>query len=139
MKNISEPVVMPPQVSMSPDEFIRYYMKVFNTESNDALEGIFHFPHTKIGDGKMTIFPSKDTPIMDYEGIRKSGWKYTKVYDAKVISESANSALVELDSGRFDKDDREFIRSKFYYVLTKEFNYWKILTIISIAKIAGIK
>ena len=54
-----------------------------------------------------------------------------------MLSEGANSALVELDFSRYDKNDNEFLRSTGFYVLTKNLGYWQILTLINTGNLAG--
>ena len=47
--------------------------------------------------------------------------------------------LVEMDFSRYDKDDKEFLRSTGYYVLTKNMGYWQILSLNSIGSVTGVK
>ena len=68
-----------PQDGMSPDELMRYYVKVFNDENISALEQVYHFPHIKIRNGKLTRFDNTDIPVIDYSELKKSGWKYSKI------------------------------------------------------------
>ena len=126
-----------PQDGMSPDELMRYYVKVFNDENISALEQVYHFPHIKIRNGKLTRFDNTDIPVIDYSELKKSGWKYSKINKIIVLAEGANSALVEMDFSRYDKDDKEFLRSTGYYVLTKNMGYWQILSLNSIGSVAG--
>ena len=128
-----------PQDGMAPDELMRYYVKVFNDENISALEQVYHFPHIKIRNGKLTRFDNTDIPVIDYSELKKSGWKYSKINKIIVLAESANSALVEMDFSRYDKDDKEFLRSTGYYVLTKNMGYWQILSLNSIGSITGVK
>ena len=126
-----------PQDGMSPDELMRYYVKVFNDENISGLEQVYHFPHIKIRNGKLTRFDNTDIPVIDYSELKKSGWKYSKINKIIVLAEGANSALVEMDFSRYDKDDKEFLRSTGYYVLTKNMGYWQILSLNSIGIVAG--
>jgi hypothetical protein len=126
-----------PQDGMAPDELMRYYVKVFNDENISALEQVYHFPHIKIRNGKLTRFDNTDIPVIDYSELKKSGWKYSKINKIIVLAEGANSALVEMDFSRYDKDDKEFLRSTGYYVLTKNMGYWQILSLNSIGSVAG--
>ena len=126
-----------PQDGMSPDELMRYYVKVFNDENISALEQVYHFPHIKIRNGKLARFDNTDIPVIDYSELKKSGWKYSKINEIIVLAEGANSALVEMDFSRHDKDDKEFLRSTGYYVLTKNMGYWQILSLNSIGIVAG--
>ena len=126
-----------PQDGMSPDELMRYYVKVFNDENISALEQVYHFPHIKIRNGKLTRFDNTDIPVIDYSELKKSGWKYSKINQIIVLAEGANSAMVEMDFSRYNKDDKEFLRSTGYYVLTKNMGYWQILSLNSIGSVAG--
>jgi len=126
-----------PQDGMSPDELMRYYVKVFNDENISALEQVYHFPHIKIRNGKLTRFDNTDIPAIDYSELKKSGWKYSKINKIIVLAEGTNSALVEMDFSRYDKDDKEFLRSTGYYVLTKNMGYWQILSLNSISYVGG--
>ena len=128
-----------PQDGMSPDELMRYYVKVFNDENISALEQVYHFPHVKIRNGKLTRFDNTDIPVIDYSELKKSGWKYSKINQVIVLAEGANSALVEMDFSRYNKDDKEFLRSTGYYFLTKNMGYWQILSLNSIGSVAGVK
>ena len=128
-----------PQDGMSPNELMRYYVKVFNDENISALEQVYHFPHIKIRNGKLTRFDNTDIPVIDYSELKKSGWKYSKINQVILLAEGANSAMVEMDFSRYNKDDKEFLRSTGYYVLTKNMGYWQILSLNSIGSVAGVK
>jgi hypothetical protein len=110
---------------------------VFNEENIPALEEVYAFPHVKINNGKLTTVENKDTPVIDYIGLKKTPWKYSKLNQVKVLAEGANSALVELDFSRYDKDDKEFLRSTGFYVLTKDKGYWQIVSLINTGNLAG--
>ena len=77
--------------------------------------------------------------MIDFEGLKKSGWKYSKINSVKVLAEGANSALVEMVFSRFDKSDKEFFRSTTFYVLTKNKGYWQIISLSSVGTVAGVK
>ena len=126
-----------PQDGMSPEDLMRYYIKVFNDENIPALEDVYAFPHVKVNNGKLTNVENKDTPVIDYIGLKKTPWKYSKLNHVKVLVEGANSALVELNFSRYDKDDKEFLRSTGFYVLTKDKGYWQIVSLINTGNIAG--
>ena len=126
-----------PQDGMSPEDLMRHYAKVFNEENIPALEEVYTFPHVKINNGKLTTVENKDTPVIDYIGLKKTPWKYSKLNQVKVLAEGANSALVELDFSRYDKDDKEFLRTTGFYVLTKDKGYWQIVSLINTGNLAG--
>ena len=126
-----------PQDGMSPEDLMRYYLKVFNEENIPALEEVYAFPHVKINNGKLTNVENKDTPVIDYVGLKKTPWKYSKLNQVKVLAEGANSALVELDFSRYDKDDKDYFQGVAYYILTKNQGYWQILSLSTMGYVAG--
>ena len=63
-----------PQDGMSPEDLMRYYIKVFNDENIPALEDVYAFPHVKVNNGKLTNVENKDTPVIDYIGLKKTPW-----------------------------------------------------------------
>ena len=126
-----------PQDGMSPEQLMFHYVKMFNEENLPALQDIYHTPHVRLISGKLVKFEDKSIPVVDYESLKKTGWKYSKINSVKVLAESTNSAMVELDFSRFDKDDKEFYRSIGFYVLTKNVGYWQIVSLNSIGNVAG--
>jgi len=126
-----------PQDGMSPEQLMFHYVKMFNEENLAALQDIYHSPHVRLISGKLVKFEDKSVPVVDFESLKKTGWKYSKIHSVKVLAESTNSAMVELDFSRFDKDDKEFYRSVGFYVLTKNVGYWQILSLNSIGNVAG--
>ena len=126
-----------PQDGMSPEDLMRYYVKVFNEENISALEEVYAFPHVKIINGKLTRFDTKETPVYDFVGLKKTGWKYTKINQVKVLAEGANSALVELDFSRIDNDNKDYFQGVAYYILTTDQGYWQILSLSTMGYVAG--
>jgi hypothetical protein len=126
-----------PQDGMTPEDLMRYYVKVFNEENIPALEEVYAFPHVKIVNGKLIRFDTKEIPVIDYVVLKRTQWKYSKINHVKVLAEGANSALCEMDFSRYNKDDKEFFRSTGFYVLTKDKGYWQIVSLINTGNIAG--
>jgi hypothetical protein len=126
-----------PQDGMTPEQLMQHYVKMFNEENLPALQEIYHFPHVRLVSGKLISFDDKTVPVVDFASLKKTGWTHSKLNSVKVLAEGANSAMVELDFSRFDKDDKEFYRSVGYYVLTKNLGYWQILSLNNIGNVAG--
>ena len=126
-----------PQDGMSPEDLMRYYVKVFNEENISALEEVYAFPHVKIINGKLTRFDTKETPVYDFVGLKKTGWKYPKINQVRVLAEGANSALVELDFSRIDNDNKDYFQGVAYYILTTDQGYWQILSLSTMGYVAG--
>ncbi len=128
-----------PQDNMSPEDLMHYYVKVVNEESLAALQDVYHFPHVKITGGKLAQIEDKTIPVIDFDGLKKSGWKYSKINQVKVLAEGTNAALVELNFSRFDANDKEFLNQTTFYNLTRNNGYWQIMSIQSMGALAGVK
>lgn len=126
-----------PQDGMTPEQLMFHYVRMFNEENLTALQDIYHYPHVRLISGKLVKFEDKSIPAVDFESLKKTGWKHSKINSVKVLEEGPNSAMVELDFSRFDKDNKEFYRSTGFYVLTKNLGYWQILSLNSIGNVAG--
>ncbi len=128
-----------PQDGLSPEGLMHYYVKVFNEENLPALQDVYHSPHVKIVSGRLTVVDDKNIPAIDFDALKKTGWKYSKVNAVKLLAEGANAALVELNFSRFDASDREFFRQTGYYHLTKNNGYWQIISLENMGQVPGVK
>ena len=128
-----------PQDNLSPEGLMHYYVKVVNEENLVALQDVYHFPHVKITGGKLAQIEDKSIPVIDFDGLKKSGWKYSKINQVKVLAEGSNAALVELNFSRFDANDKEFLNQTTFYNLTRNNGYWQIMSIQSMGQLAGVK
>ncbi len=88
--------------------------------------------------GRLTIIEDKNTPVIDFEALKETGWKYTKVNSVKVLAQGANAALVELNFSRFNAEGQEFLNQIGFYYLTKEAGYWQVLSINYTCALAGV-
>lgn len=128
-----------PQDGLTPDGLMHYYLKVVNEEDLRALQDVYHFPHVKIMSGRLTVVDDASVPVIDFESLKKSGWKYSKINSVKVLAEGSNAAMVELSFSRFDAADKEFLNQTGFYNLTKNNGYWQIMSIQYTGSLAGVK
>ena len=128
-----------PQDGLTPEGLMHYYVKVFNEENLAALQEVYHSPHVKIMSGRLTAIDDKNIPVIDFDALKKTGWKYSKVNSVKVLAEGANAALVELNFSRFDASGKEFLNQTGFYNLTKNNGYWQIISLQYMGTLAGVK
>jgi hypothetical protein len=100
---------------------------------------VYHFPHIKLVSGQLIVVDDKTVPVIDIDGLKKSGWKYSKIKTIKVLSQGDNAALIEMNFSRYDSQDREFLNQTTFYTLTKNKGYWQIMSIHSMGALAGVK
>ena len=128
-----------PQDNLTPEGLMHYYVQVLNNENLPALQDVYHFPHLKLVAGKLTVIDDPKIPVIDIDGLKKSGWKYSTIKSVKVLSEGDNAALIELNFSRFDAQGKELLNQTTFYNLTKNKGYWQILSIHSMGSLAGVK
>ncbi len=128
-----------PQDGLTAEELMHYYVKVFNEENLSALQDVYHFPHVKIMSGRLTHVEDKAIPVIDFDSLKKSGWKYSKINSVKVLAEGSNAALVELNFSRFDIEDKAFLNQTGFYNLTRNNGYWQIMSIQYTGSLPGVK
>ncbi len=123
----------------TPEGLMHLYVKLVNEENTAALQDVYHFPHVKITGGKLAQIDDPTIPVIDFDGLKRSGWKYSKINQIKVLAEGSNAALVELNFSRFDANDKEFLNQTTFYNLTRNKGYWQIMSIQSMGPLAGVK
>ncbi len=128
-----------PQDNLTPEGLMHYYLQVLNDENFPALQDVYHFPHLKLVAGKLTLIDDRKIPVIDIDGLKKSGWKYSKIKTVKALSAGDNAALIEMNFSRFDAQDKEILNQTTFYNLTKNNGYWQILSIHSMGSLAGVK
>lgn len=116
------------QSNLSPEEFMKHYVKVFNAENVIEVQKCFHFPYSVIDNGQIIYNDKENEPVIDYDKLKKAGWAYSKINDIKVIFETINTAVVVMDFSRFDKNDKQYLRTTIAYSLSKEKGYWQIIS-----------
>ena len=114
---------------LTPESFMHYYVGIFNDENLPALQSAYHFPHVKIRSGQMIYFEDSIKPAVDFETIKRTGWRYSRIHHIRVLAENSHSAMVEMRFSRFDATDREILNQITFYQLTKRSGFWQIISL----------
>jgi len=114
---------------MTPEAFMHYYVRIFNEENLPALQNAYHFPHVKIRSGDMVYFADSLKPAVDFDAIKRTGWRYSRIHHVRVLAENAHSAMVEMHFSRFDSSGKEILSQTSFYQLTKRSGFWQIISL----------
>ncbi len=114
---------------LSPEAFMHYYVRIFNEENLPALQSAYHFPHVKIRSGHMVYFEDSLKPAVDFDAIKRTGWRYSRIHHVSVLAENTQSAMVEMRFSRFDAADKEILSQTSFYQLTKRSGFWQIISL----------
>ena len=114
---------------LTPESFMHYYVRIFNEENLPALQRAYHFPHVKIRSGRMVYFENSDRPAVDFDAIKRTGWRYSRIAYVRVLAENEKAAMVEMNFSRFDAQDQELLNQTSFYQLTKQQGFWQIISL----------
>ncbi len=114
---------------LTPEEFMHYYVRVFNEENLPALQSVYHFPHVKIRSGQLVHFDDSMKPAVDFAAIKHTGWHYSRIHHVRVLAANTQSAMVEMRFSRFDAANKEILSQTSFYKLTKHSGFWQIISL----------
>jgi ABC-type uncharacterized transport system YnjBCD ATPase subunit len=77
----------------------------------------------------MVYFEDSTKPAVDFDVIKRTGWRYSRIAHVRVLAENSQSAMVEMQFSRFDAADREILNQTSFYQLTKQQGYWQIISL----------
>ncbi|MCR9277846.1 MAG: hypothetical protein NXH85_07700 [Pseudomonadaceae bacterium] len=116
--------------AQTPESFISELIAVFN--EGDAQKHIakFSVPHVRVLDGVLTV-QNDDSPFVDFERLRESGWATSRINGMEVIGQSSNSAIVALDFSRIDESGIAYLRTMAVYTISKSEESWQVVSVIA--------
>ena len=59
------------QSNLSPEEFMKYQVKVVNDENIAEVQKCYHFPHSVIENGQIIYNDKESIPVINYELFKK--------------------------------------------------------------------
>jgi hypothetical protein len=110
---------------ISPQEAVSKYFDYFNNADSASLNNASDSPFIFSIGGKQTAY-DKYGDSVDFNGLRKQGWSYSKINISKLIYEDEISAMVDINFSRFNKDDEVLSTTAVTYVMLKKDNQWKM-------------
>ena len=114
----------------TPIEALEHFIDLFNDQNTQALNDSTNVPWFTILDGKTTSFQSY-SEMIDFEGLKKTGWSYSKARDIEVLLNDGSTAIVEGILERFDSNDRLIFRGELIFLLVRKEAKWNMAGWIS--------
>ena len=112
----------------TPNAFIIELIEAFNSGDLDRYQSKFHYPYSRIINGKIQIFDDPSVAAIDYVGLRETGWVRSRINSVSLLDKAANSAVVLLDFSRMNADGNAFLSSKVFYTLVRTHDSWKVIS-----------
>ena len=114
----------------SPKGAIDSFISLFNKQQVASLDDAANSPWFTIVDGTTSVFRSY-SEMIDFEGLKATGWSYSRTKDVDVISNDGNTAFVSAFLERLDRSDKVIFDGQIIFVLVRKKEDWKLAGWIS--------
>ena len=114
----------------SPEGAIDSFISLFNKQQVASLDDAANSPWFTIVDGTTSVFQSY-SEMIDFEGLKATGWSYSRTKDVDVISNDGNTAFVSAFLERLDRSNKVIFDGQIIFVLVLKKEDWKLAGWIS--------
>ena len=114
----------------SPEGAIDSFITLFNKQQVASLDDAANSPWFTIVDGTTSVFQSY-SEMINFEGLKATGWSYSRTKDVDVISNDGNTAFVSAFLERLDRSDKVIFDGQIIFVLVRKKEDWKLAGWIS--------
>ena len=109
--------------AQSPEEALYKYFELFNSTDKEAINEASDSPFVfLIGNNKTVSEYYGDS--VDFEGLRKQGWAYSKINESELIYSDELSAMVDVNFSRLNKDEEVLSTTNATYLLINKEGKW---------------
>ena len=112
---------------LSPQRAVEDYFDFFNNEDRASLNTSSGNPFVfvfVIG-GKPTAYP-KYGDAVDFDGMKASGWSYSRIHKNELVYQDDISAMVDINFSRYNDDDEVISTTDVVYLLVIRDGLWKV-------------
>ena len=111
--------------SVTPTETMSVYMDHFNNEDIKAINEMIEPPFFFLRGTDKGVY-DKYEDFVDFQGLRNSGWSYSKINSFEMIYEDPKTSMINWSFSRYDKDDNVTLTASANYLLMNVDGVWKI-------------
>ena len=111
--------------AINPTETISLYVDNFNNADIKLLNDTTESPFFWLRGVETDVYESYGDSV-DFDGLRRSGWSYSKVNSLELIYEDSETSMVNMNFSRYDEDDRVILTGAANYLLMNDEGVWKI-------------
>ena len=113
----------------TPNELMDNYFNDFSSGDIKKIERNYSFPLMVIQNGNKTIHEEIST-FLNFEEIRKTGWKESVINSVMVILKKDKSAVTQVNFSRVNNRGNVYLTTDANYILIKEGEDWYISGVI---------
>ena len=109
--------------AQNPEEALYKYFELFNSTDKEGINEASDSPFVfLIGNNKTVSEYYGDS--VDFEGLKKQGWAYSKINESKLIYSDELSAMVDVNFSRLNKDEEVLSTTNATYLLINKEGKW---------------
>ena len=113
----------------TPNELMDNYFNDFSSGDIKKVERNYSFPLIVIQNGNKTIH-EKISTFLNFEEIKKTGWKESVINSVMVILKKDKSAVTQVNFSRVNNKGDVYLTTDANYILIKEGEDWYISGVI---------
>ena len=115
-------------ISESPSEVVEVFFARFNDADESSLDEIFDRPWFLITGKTARVF-QRYSEAVDFQFLRNSGWRYSRINMMKSIHQDNETSLIAFNFSRLSKEDHEIYRADATHLLIYRHGGWRIKTV----------
>ena len=124
-------IILIGHLSAGPEEAVKEFFQDFNNEDILAINKNSDSPFIYIM-GKNTVLEEKYSDVINFNGLKKDGWSYSKINASKVLYNDGDTSMVQVNFSRLGKNNEIILTSDVTYLLVNKDGNWKLLSLIHI-------
>ena len=109
--------------AQNPEEALYKYFELFNSADKDTINNASDSPFIFFIGTNKTVSENYGDSV-DFEGLRKQGWAYSKINESELLYADELSAMVDINFSRLDKDEEVLSATDATYLLVYKEGSW---------------
>ena len=109
--------------AQNPEEALYKYFELFNSADKEAINEASDSPFVFLIGNNKTVSEYYGDSI-DFEGLKKQGWAYSKINESELIYSDELSAMVDVNFSRLNKDEEVLSTTNATYLLINKEGKW---------------
>ena len=120
---LSSPLVA--DEGLSPQQVVENFFQFFSNEDRASLNAISEEPFVFVAGGKPKAF-TKYGDAVDFDGMKASGWSYSRIHKNELVYQDDISAMVDINFSRYNGNDEVISTTDVVYLLIRRDGVWKV-------------
>lgn len=107
-------------------DLVTAFFKAWNSHDPKAVAATLHYPHVRIGDGRVEIWQSADEFLAGPEPGRQRTWYQTRLDRSTVVQVAASGVNVTVSFSRLGRDGRVLSTDEGVFLVVMRDGTWKL-------------